>query len=49
MKLVVIMTLAAALNGGAALAQSEQRQGNPRREKPAAKFRSVELPRRGGR
>ena len=34
MKLVLIMTLAAALSGGAALAQSEQRQGNPAVKSP---------------
>ena len=34
MKLVVIMTLAAALGAGAALAQSEQRQGNPAVKSP---------------
>jgi periplasmic protein CpxP/Spy len=34
MKLVMIMTLAAALSAGAALAQSEQRQGNPAVKSP---------------
>jgi hypothetical protein len=34
MKLVVIMTLAAAVGGGAALAQSEQREGNPAVKSP---------------
>ncbi len=34
MKLVVIMTLAAALSAGAALAQGEQRQGNPAVKSP---------------
>lgn len=34
MKLVVIMTLAAALGAGGALAQSEQRQGNPAVKSP---------------
>jgi hypothetical protein len=34
MKLVVIMTLAAALSAEAALAQGEQRQGNPAVKSP---------------
>ena len=34
MKLVVIMTLAAALSAGTAFAQSEQRQGNPAVKSP---------------
>jgi periplasmic protein CpxP/Spy len=34
MKLVVIMTLAAALSAGTALAQNEQRQGNPAVKSP---------------
>ena len=34
MKLVLIMTLAAALSAGAALAQSEHRQGNPAVKSP---------------
>ncbi len=34
MKLVLIMTLAAALSAGAALAQSEQRPGNPAVKSP---------------
>ena len=34
MKLVLIMTLAAALSAGAALAQSDQRQGNPAVKSP---------------
>jgi putative membrane protein len=34
MKLVMMMTLAAAVMGGAALAQSEQREGNPALKSP---------------
>lgn len=34
MKMVIIMTLAAALSAGAALAQSDQRQGNPAVKSP---------------
>ena len=49
MKMVIMMTLAAALSAGAALAQERPAPGEPRSQKPAAKFRSVELPRRGGR